>query len=46
LGGQTFDGSTNGVIPGTPMIESVGVSDEIFEVPMPITSAAHVVFTN
>jgi hypothetical protein len=44
--GQTFDGSTNGVIQGTPMIESVDVSDGIFEVPMPTTSAALEVFTN
>jgi hypothetical protein len=44
--GQTFDGSTNGVIQGTQTIESVDVSDGVFEVPMPITSAALVIFTN
>jgi hypothetical protein len=44
--GQTFDGSTNGVIQGTQTIESVDVLDGVFEVPMPITSAALVIFTN
>ena len=43
--GQTFDGSTNGVIQGTQTIESVDVWDGVFEVPMPITSAALVIFT-
>ena len=43
--GQTFDGSTNGVIQGAQTVESVDVSDGVFEVPMPITSAALVVFT-
>jgi hypothetical protein len=44
--GQTFDGSTNGVIQGTQAIESVTGSDGVFEVPMLITSAALVTFTN
>jgi hypothetical protein len=44
--GQTFDGSTNGVIQGTQTIESVDGSDGVFEVSMPITSAALVIFTN
>jgi hypothetical protein len=44
--GQTFDGSTNGVIQGMQTTESVDVSDGVFEVPMPITSAALVVFSN
>jgi hypothetical protein len=44
--GQTFDGSTNGVIQGTQAIESVTGPDGVFEVPMPITSAALVIFTN
>jgi hypothetical protein len=44
--GQTFDGSTNGVIQGTQTAESVDVLDGTFEVPMPITSAALVIFTN
>jgi len=44
--GQTFDGSTNGVIQGAQTVESVDVSDGVFEVSMPITSAVLVVFTN
>jgi len=43
--GQTFDGSTDGVIQGTQTIESVDASNGSFEVPMPITSAALVVFS-
>jgi hypothetical protein len=43
--GQTFDGSANGVIQGTQMIESVDASDGVFEVPMPVTSGALVIFT-
>jgi len=43
--GQTFDGSTDGVIQGSLAIESVDVSDGVFQFPMPITSAALVVFT-
>ncbi len=43
--GQTFDGSTNGVIQGAQAVESVDVSDGVFEVPIPITSAVLVVFT-
>jgi Glycosyl hydrolase family 79 C-terminal beta domain len=43
--GQTFDGSMNGIIQGTQTIESVDASDGVFEVPMPITSAALVIFT-
>jgi hypothetical protein len=43
--GQTFDGSTDGVIQGTQTIESVDVSNGVFQIPMPITSAALVVFT-
>jgi hypothetical protein len=43
--GQTFDGSKSGAIQGTQISESVNVSNGVFEVPMPITSAALVVFT-
>jgi hypothetical protein len=43
--GQTFDGSKNGVIQGTQTVESVDVSNGVFQIPMPITSAALVVFT-
>jgi hypothetical protein len=44
--GQSFDGSTNGVIQGTQTTESVDVSNGVFQIPKPITSAALVVFTN
>jgi hypothetical protein len=43
--GQTFDGSKNGVIQGTQTVELVDVSNGVFQIPMPITSAALVVFT-
>jgi hypothetical protein len=43
--GQTFDGSKDGVIQGAQTIESIDVSDGIFQIPMPITSAALVIFT-
>jgi Glycosyl hydrolase family 79 C-terminal beta domain/Abnormal spindle-like microcephaly-assoc'd, ASPM-SPD-2-Hydin len=42
--GQTFDGSKDGVIQGTQTTESVDVSDGVFQIPMPITGAALVVF--
>ena len=43
--GQTFDGSTDGSIQGTKAVESIAVTDGVFEIPMPITSAAIVVFS-
>jgi hypothetical protein len=43
--GQTFDGSTDGVIQGTQTIESVDLANGLFQIHMPITSAALVVFT-
>jgi hypothetical protein len=43
--GQTFDGSTDGVIQGTQTVDSIDVADGAFQIPMPITSAALVVFT-
>lgn len=43
--GQTFDGSKDGSIQGTQITESVDVLNGVFHVPMPITSAALVVFT-
>jgi hypothetical protein len=43
--GQTFDGSTDGTIQGTQTVESIDVTDGVFEIPMPITSAAIVVFS-
>lgn len=45
LAGQTFDTSTNGVIQGGQTVESIDASDGIFQIPMPITSAALVVFS-
>jgi hypothetical protein len=43
--GQTFDGSKDGTIQGMQITESVDVSNGVFQVAMPITSAALVVFT-
>ncbi len=43
--GQTFDGSSDGVIQGTPTVEAVEASNGIFQIPMPIASAALVLFT-
>lgn len=43
--GQTFDGSRDGTIHGRQVTESVDVSNGEVQVPMPITSAALVVFT-
>jgi hypothetical protein len=43
--GQTFDGSPNGSIQGTQAIETVDLSNGTFQIPMPITSAALIVFT-
>jgi len=43
--GQTFDGSKDGTIQGTQITESVNLSNGIFQIPMPITSAALIVFT-
>jgi hypothetical protein len=44
--GQTFDGSKDGVIQGSQAIESVNISNGVFQIPMPVTSAALVVFTD
>ncbi len=46
FGGQTFDGSTDGNILGTPSTERVEGNNAVFAIPMPITSAALVVFSN
>lgn len=43
--GQTFDGSTDGTIQGTQTTESVDASSGAFQISMPVTSAALVVFT-
>lgn len=43
--GQTFDGSTDGTIHGTQTAETFDAVDGMFEIPMPITSGALVVFT-
>jgi hypothetical protein len=44
--GQTFDGSTDGTIQGTQTVESIDSTGGVFAIPMPITSAAIVVFSN
>ena len=44
--GQTFDGSTDGTIQGTQTVETIDVTSGVFQIPMPITSAALVVFSN
>ena len=43
--GQTFDGSMNGVLKGTQTVESINESSGVFQIPMPITSAALIVFS-
>lgn len=42
--GQTFDGSTDGTIQGTQTVETIYGSNGVFNLPMPVTSAALVVF--
>ena len=42
--GQTFDGSTTGLIQGTQTAENVAASQGVFQIPMPVTSAALVIF--
>jgi len=44
--GQTFDGSADGTIQGTQAVESVDAESGVFQIPMPVTSASLVVFTN
>jgi len=43
--GQSFDSSTDGTIQGSQTIESISSMDGVFQIPMPITSAALVVFS-
>ncbi len=43
--GQTFDGSTDGTIQGKQVVETVDAVNSVFEIPMPVTSAALIVFT-
>lgn len=43
--GQTFDGSTDGTIQGTQTVEAIDGVNGVFQIPMPITSAALVIFT-
>jgi hypothetical protein len=43
--GQTFDGSTNGVIQGTQTVETATALNGTFMISMPITSAALIIFT-
>jgi hypothetical protein len=42
--GQTFDGSTTGMIQGSQTVENVAASQGVFQIPMPVTSAALVIF--
>lgn len=44
--GQTFDGSSTGYIQGTQVEETIEGSGGTFSVPMPVTSAAVVIFSN
>jgi hypothetical protein len=44
--GQTFDGSGDGTIQGTQIVETVDAENGLFQISMPVTSAALVVFTN
>ncbi len=44
LGGQTFDGSTDGTIQGTQTVETIEGNGGVFQLPMSITSAALVTF--
>jgi hypothetical protein len=46
LGGQTFEGSSNGKIQGTQALATIEGNNGVFQLPMPITSAALVVFSN
>jgi hypothetical protein len=43
--GQTFDGSTDGTIQGSQSIEPITGNNGVFQLPMPITSAALVIFS-
>ena len=43
--GQTFDGSTDGSMQGLQSIDQIDVAHGVFNIPMPITSAALVIFT-
>lgn len=45
LGGQTFDGSTDGTIRGTPTQETYSVVNGVFQLNMPLTSGALVVLS-
>jgi hypothetical protein len=43
--GQTFDGSISGKLKGTQIIESINEADGVFQLSMPVTSAALIVFS-
>ncbi len=45
FGGQTFDGSSDGKIQGTPTVETVDPSSGSFTIQLPVTSAALVELT-
>jgi hypothetical protein len=44
IGAQTFDGSVDGTLQGTPRIEQVVGTNGVFQIPLPVTSAALVTF--
>jgi len=43
--GQTFDGSTDGTIQGTQTTQTISGNSGVFSLPMPITSAALLIFS-
>jgi hypothetical protein len=47
LGGQTFDGSTDGTIQGTLVTSTINAQDGVFTLPaLPVTTAAIIDFSN
>jgi len=44
--GRTFDGSPDGTLQGSRISETIHAVNGVFEVPMPVTSAALLVFSN
>jgi hypothetical protein len=46
LAGQTFDGSTDGTLQGSQTVQTITGTNGVFQLTMPVTSAALVVFSN
>jgi hypothetical protein len=44
--GQTFDGSTDGTLQGSQTVQTITGTNGVFQLTMPVTSAALVVFSN